>query len=205
MDTGIGIQKQKQKVIFEKFSQADDSLTREFGGVGLGLALVKRMVELLSGEIWVESTVNIGSTFYFNIPNIHKSDAFVTLPEKIDFSDKTILITEDEESNHRLIKTMLVLSKVNILRANNGQEALEVCVKSHVDLVIMDLKMPVMDGFEATKKIKKLFPHLPVIIVTAYSLTTEKEKAFEAGCNEFIKKPINKKELLSTLYLYLRE
>ena len=205
-DTGIGIPAEKQKLIFEKFRQADDSLTREFGGVGLGLTLVKRMVELLGGKIWVESLLNIGSTFYFNIPNKHKTKFFSKLPEKIDFSDKTILIAEDEESNFYVIKTMLVLTQANILRAKNGQEALDICVKdSQVDLVIMDLKMPVMDGFEATEKIKNLFPGLPIIVVTAYSSTTEKEKAIESGCDEFIKKPVSKKELYTTLYKYLRK
>ncbi len=205
-DTGIGISKEKQKIIFEKFRQADDSLTREFGGIGLGLALVKRMVELLDGEIWFESSLNIGSTFYFNIPNKHKENSSLKLPENIDFSDKTILITEDEKSNYYLIKTMLVLTKVNILKAENGQEALDICAKdSKVDLVIMDLKMPVMNGFEATKKIKFLFPELPIVVVSAYSSKSEQEKAFESGCDEFITKPINKRELFTTVYQYLND
>ncbi|MCD4771940.1 MAG: PAS domain S-box protein [Bacteroidales bacterium] len=205
-DTGIGIPVEKHKVIFEKFRQADNSLTREFSGIGLGLALVKRIVELLGGEIWVESSLNIGSTFYFNIPNKPKTDILLRLPENIDFSDKTILITEDEESNFCVIKTMLVLTQANILRAKNGQEALDICAKdSQVDLVIMDLKMPVMDGFIATEKIKKLFPGLPIIVVTAYSSDNEKDDAFESGCDEFINKPINKKKLLTLLFKYLRK
>ena len=101
---------------------------------------------------------------------------------------------------------MLVLTQANILRAKNGQEAIDICAKdSQVDLVIMDLKMPVMDGFEATERIKNLFPGLPIIIVTAYSSAAEKEKAIESGCDEFIKKPINKKELYITLYKYLKK
>jgi len=208
-DTGIGIAPELQRIIFEKFRQADESFTRKFGGTGLGLSISKRLSELLNGQIWVESEEGKGSTFYFMIPcrdlSWHSSRGNLADSSALSFlHNKTILLVEDEESNYLLIKTIMKHSEATLLWAKNGKEGIEL-IDSHdeISLVIMDIKMPVMDGYEATRMSKILRPKLPVIAMTAHALYGDEEKAFESGFDNYIPKPINKALLFSILEQYL--
>jgi len=208
-DTGIGIPPEMQKVIFEKFRQADETFTRKFGGTGLGLSISKRLAEILNGNIWVESEEGKGSVFYFMIPcrdlNWHSTRGSSGDSRALEFlHNKTILLVEDEESNFLLIKTILKHSDVTLLWARNGKEGIEI-IDTHdeISLVLMDIKMPVMDGYEATRMSKTLRPKLPVIAMTAHALYGDEEKAFESGFNNYIPKPISKSLLFTILEQYL--
>jgi len=202
-DTGIGIAPEMHELIFNHFRQVENDNTREFGGSGLGLSIAKAYVELLGGKIWLTSELDKGSTFYFTIP-YNKGDS-KSLSEKqltemssIEPEDpKTLLIAEDEDYNYMLLEEFLVGVNYTVIRAINGKEAVEKCKKNlAINLVLMDMKMPLMDGCEATKIIKELRPDLPVIAQTAYSTESDKERAFACGCTDFISKPFKRKEIL---------
>jgi PAS domain S-box-containing protein len=203
-DTGIGISPEMHKVIFERFRQVESTSTRQFGGSGLGLSISKAYVELLGGKIWLISEPGKGSTFFFTIP--HKIREKKSIPEteyedhKIIDSEasKTILVAEDEDSNFMLLEELLQVLNVTVIRAINGLEAVEICKSGkNIDLVLMDIKMPIMDGYEATKQIRTMRPYLPVVAQTAYSEETEKHKAIACGCNDFITKPFKKDILIA--------
>jgi PAS domain S-box-containing protein len=207
-DTGVGIQAGKLDVIFEFFRQLDDSNTRYYGGVGIGLAISKRIAEAMNARIVVESEVGKGTTFFLHIPveiaplglPIHESDDDVTIP---DLTGKTILIAEDDHISMRLVKKLLEATHANLVEAENGQEAIEKMVEyQNIDLILMDLKMPVLDGYKATTQIKAIWPNLVIIALTAYSIVKEKQIAFAAGCNDIIVKPIDKRILYAKLKLF---
>jgi len=205
-DTGIGLARDKMSLIFERFRQGEESSTKEYGGAGLGLTISKRLVEMLGGDLWVESVLNEGSTFYFNLPlritSIDiKTKQFTPQSGKMDWSDKTILVAEDEMSNFELIKATLHRTNVNIIRAVNGREAVEICKAkgNRIDLILMDIRMPEMNGYEATRIIKSSNKDLPVISLTAYAMSDDKEKSFHAGCNEYVSKPFNPVDLLEKI------
>lgn len=208
-DTGIGIAPELQKVVFDKFRQADETFTRKFGGTGLGLSISKRLTELLNGNIWVESEPRQGSEFHFMIPcrdlSWHSSRGGSSEDRTLGFlHNKTILLVEDEESNFLLIKTILKHSDATLLWAKNGKEGIEM-IDTHdeISLVLMDIKMPVMDGYAATRVSKTVRPKLPVIAMTAHALYGDEEKAFESGFDNYIPKPINKSLLFTILEQYL--
>jgi CheY-like chemotaxis protein len=206
-DSGIGIDPVIQERIFERFFQADHSTSRIYSGIGLGLAICKGNIELLNGRIWLKSELNKGSVFYFTIP--YKP---VNQPDKVQDAGKeemlnpialTILVVEDEKTNYLYIKEIFEGTDIKIHHAENGKEAVEMCRKyNSIDLILMDLKMPVMNGFEATKKIRELFPWIPIIAQTAFSMPGEKEKALQAGCDDFISKPFKKEQILSIIKSY---
>jgi CheY-like chemotaxis protein len=204
-DTGIGLPPDKMNVIFERFRQAEESSTKEYGGTGLGLTISRRLIELLGGTIWVESILHEGSTFYFTLPLIIANDAQIIKPfakqtEINKMTGKFILVAEDENSNFELIKAMLQSTRANIIRANNGKEAIEICRKNNnISLILMDIRMPEMNGYIATKLIKEFKPSLPVISLTAYAMADDREKSIQAGCDDYISKPINPQELLEKI------
>jgi len=208
-DTGIGIPSEMQSAIFDRFRQVESTLAREFGGSGLGLSISKAYAELLGGKLWMESKPGKGSKFFFTIP--YKKYVHEALPGKTPKlfiqemnRHKTILIAEDEDSNYKLLEVFLRDLKLNIIRANNGIEAVELCKSNpDIDLVLMDLKMPVMDGYEATKLIREVFPAMPVIAQTAYSNDGDRDKAAASGCNDYISKPIERQMLLFKLSKHL--
>ncbi len=209
-DTGIGIADEHKEVIFDRFRQVETSLSSQAGGTGLGLAISKAYINKMGGEIWVESEPDKGSTFYFTIPyNPLKSRVQPTddngLPfiEKIE-PGKIILVAEDDDANFLYIKEILANMDVNIIRAKNGFEAIEsVKDNPNINLVLMDIKMPGMDGYEATKTLKELRIDLPIIAQTAYAFSSDKEKALQAGCDEYISKPIDSDQLLSLISKHL--
>ncbi|RLD61379.1 MAG: hypothetical protein DRJ01_08020 [Bacteroidetes bacterium] len=210
-DTGIGIKPEAQKLIFERFRQAETDNSTLYSGTGLGLAISKAYVELLEGVIWVESESNKGSKFYFTIPynpielaNSHKHNLITNREDERTINNKTILIAEDDETNYLYANVILSKININILHANDGEEAINM-VKSNpeIDLVLMDIKMPVMNGFEATKRIKQYKKELPVIAVTAYALHEDKEKAINSGCDDYIAKPFKGEDLIKLIKKYV--
>ncbi len=195
-DTGIGIKSENQKTIFKRFSQEEKELTRNVGGLGLGLSIAKENTELLGGEISLESEKGKGSTFFVTIP--YKAVNLITEDSNLEAKERPILIAEDEEINYLYLETLLqdrIKLNSEIFHAKNGKEAVEICKNnSDIQFVLMDLKMPVMNGFEATRLIKKIRPDLPIIAQTAYSTMADKEKAKSVGCDDFITKPIDEHE-----------
>jgi PAS domain S-box-containing protein len=209
-DTGIGIPKDLHENIFERFRQVETTLAREYEGSGLGLSISKAYVELLGGKIWLTSRLGEGSVFYFTIP--YNKVSLNTIPEK-GVAGKykselkktiTLLVAEDENNNFKLLSQYLSNANIVVINAANGSEAVEICKKNkQINLVLMDLKMPVMDGFEATKRIKEFWPDLPVIAQTAYVRDIDKTKAIACGCSDFISKPFKKEELLTMIREHL--
>ena len=204
-DTGIGIKPEKQELIFERFAQAEKELTKKVGGLGLGLSIAKENTELLGGEISVKSEMMEGATFFVTLP----FKPIYTFIETENNDKYTILITEDEEVNYIYLETVLKdIMKLNcdILHAKNGREAIDICKKnSTINIVLMDMKMPVLNGFLATKKIREFRPNLPIIAQTAYSTIEDREEAINIGCNDFISKPIGKDVLMNIINKYLKE
>lgn len=205
-DTGIGIPKNRLQAIFNRFEQADIDDANVFEGSGLGLAIAKAYTNMLGGKISVESTDGIGSTFKFTVP--HNRKETIEMEKQSDYIENTtsriehlnLLIVEDDIVSSYFLETILEkdFKKINIVE--NGIEAIEYCKNNQeIDLVLMDIKMPIMNGYEATKEIRKFNKELLIIAQTAYALHGDKEKAIEAGCNDYIVKPINKELLLKTI------
>jgi PAS domain S-box-containing protein len=194
-DTGIGIQSDLHDAIFERFRQAETSDTRQYGGTGLGLSIAKGLVALLDGRIWLESEPGSGTTFFFTIP--YNETGLIAKPDSITCIEKNkILIAEDDDINYLFLQEVLLDFNCVPFHARNGSEALNI-LKEHPDirLVFMDIKMPVMDGYEATLEIKKLNPSLPVYALTAYSLPTDSGELGKSGFSGFIPKPIDRGKL----------
>ena len=209
-DTGIGIPDEEKERIFERFYQVDHKVSREYGGTGLGLAISKAYVELLGGEIRVESEPGKGTRMLFTLPlHAGPSESEVSyLPYKPGIkasSLRKVLVAEDEESNYMLIYSVLKKMNIKILRARNGKEAVDIFRSEQgIDLVLMDLKMPVKDGFAATREILTLKPGTTVIAQTAYAFPGELDKAMNAGCVGYLTKPYGRQELLDVISKYLK-
>ena len=206
-DTGIGISKDKQEIIFERFRQAEIDHIKLYGGTGLGLTICKRLVELMGGEIRVESEEGKGSAFYFTLPYqpVKKAEA-KNPPESLNYNleGKKILIVEDELSSLQLLEAIIADLKIQKIHAENGQKAVEICKEDpDIDLVLMNIEMPVMNGYEATREIKKIREDLPVIAQSAHALTGDKQKCIQAGCDDYISKPIDIDILITMMHKYL--
>ncbi len=211
-DTGIGIDKAKQELIFERFRQLDDTTTREFGGTGLGLSICRSIIEKLGGSIWVESEKGSGASFFFELPYIEqKRDTIQPEQTHVDDSptgtnwkDKMILIVEDDPSNYMFLETALRKSGINIILAKNGKEALDAYNSNKdIELILMDIQLPLMNGLDATREIRKTDQDIPIIAQTAYAMSDDRQRCLDAGCNDYISKPIKMKELIRKLNKYL--
>ncbi len=213
-DSGIGISQEMKESVFDRFRQVNSSLSRIHEGAGLGLSISKGFVELLGGEIWVESMDAGGARFMFTLAynpcesdkKLHP-DADQVIPESpLSEPGLTILMAEDDEISCILLKKFLKMDNVTLLSAGNGKEAVKM-VGQHpeIDLVFMDVKMPVMNGYDATILIKQMRPELPVVFQTAFASADERNKAGEAGCDGFISKPVKKNELLVLIESLLKK
>ncbi|MEI7981873.1 MAG: response regulator, partial [Bacteroidota bacterium] len=205
-DTGIGIPVNKRKAIFERFVQADISHSRLYEGSGLGLSISKAYVEMLAGELWVESEDGKGSTFYFQIPCIRTGNEpgipvpETILPVKAGDNPLTIVVTEDDPVNFNFFNVILKKAGHTVLHAGTGAEALEFCRQTPgIDIILMDIKLPDMDGYEVTQEIRKFNTGIPIIALTAYAFQSDREKSMEAGCNDYLSKPVKKDELLMAI------
>ena len=210
-DTGIGIPESEHSRVFERFYQVDKSVSRVYSGTGLGLSISDAYVRLLGGKIKLDSSPGRGSVFSFEIPykvpdssDSPAVDSFAT--KRYDkLTKSTILIAEDERSNFILMELMLKKLDVKLMHALNGKEAVDICQSGEkIDLILMDIKMPIMDGYKATTEIKKIRPELPVIAQTAYTDIIDRQKAYDSGCDDFLPKPIIKARLLEIVEKYLR-
>ena len=198
-DSGIGIPTDKSKVIFERFRQVETSIDKKTGGAGLGLAICNNLIKLLGGKIWVDSKPGTGAVFYFTIPyllpegkNLKKFQVKTDeINKTYNWENKNILVAEDEDLNFKVIEIAIKKTGANIFRVKNGKEAIEFCMANNIDIVLMDIQMPVMDGYTATSKIKEFKPDLPIIAQTSFAMNEDKIKCFKAGCNDFITKPLN--------------
>lgn len=222
-DTGIGIPADKMDKLFKNFSQVDDSYTKKYGGTGLGLAICKHLVSMMNGDIWVTSEENKGSCFYFTVEFLpvnknqyvtNSSDSdndiidYDNLPiiQKNEYS-KTILVADDNEVNQRFITALLDKKGYNYLSASNGNEAIKLFSQNKVDLILMDIQMPKLNGLNATKIIRdreiNTENHTPIIAMTAYAMTGDKENFLSSGMDDYIAKPIDFQELYDLIDKYL--
>ncbi len=209
-DTGVGINPEQQQFIFERFRQGNESLNRNYEGAGLGLTISRAYVGILGGKIWVESESGKGSTFYFTIPyNPEEPKKKVTPDEKpADPDDQRvnnlkILIAEDDEINQKLISTIIKSFSREVLTVKTGADAILACRNNpDIDLILMDIKMPGMDGYEAVRQIRKFNSDVLIIAQTAFALQGDREKALAAGCHDYLAKPFSKSTLTTLIRKY---
>ncbi|MCI5120388.1 MAG: response regulator, partial [Candidatus Electrothrix sp. AUS4] len=215
-DTGIGMDVEQLGKIFQSFTQADSSITRQYGGSGLGLVISQRLVEKMGGEILVESEPGKGSCFHFMVQFELGAQDVVELADGEEESSecladitclegKKVLLVEDNAFNRELATLLLKRKNLNVAQVENGQEALEFLAAEQVDCVLMDIQMPVMDGYTACQEIRKQekFRNLPIIAMTANVLESDVAKSLEMGMNDHIGKPLNEEEVFNTLMKWI--
>jgi CheY-like chemotaxis protein len=211
-DTGMGINQSQKEIIFERFRQGSESLTRKYEGSGLGLSISKSYIEMLDGQIWVDSEEGIGSIFYFTIPYNAVSEEKNAIEyadsekyKEVQLKNLKILVAEDDEISYSLLTRTLQKISKEVIHAKTGVEAIASCHNNpNLDLVLMDIKMSDMDGYEATRQIRQFNKDVIIIAQTAYGFSGDREKAIVAGCNDYISKPINKTLLYELIINYFK-
>ena len=216
-DEGIGISKVNQDKLFQPFSQADSSTQKEFGGTGLGLAISQKIVEQMDGDIWLESEENVGSTFHFYVKmeksseekltnSVHKNKSALNSAIQ-SLKGKAVLLVEDNEFNQELAVDLLLNRGIYVAVANNGEEALEIVQEKSFDMVLMDIQMPLMDGYEATRQIRQVekLKNLPILAMSANVMSSDLKLAEDAGMNDYISKPIVPSEMFLKMAEWLRK
>ena len=203
-DTGSGIEKAHQHLIFERFKQADDSATRVHKGTGLGLAICKELVEIMGGTIWVESIPGMGSTFYFTLPFVPADKQSLSYAQKrnkkYNWKNKTVLLVEDHLKNYLYLKMVLEDTVVSLIHVETATDAIMAVQNDQsIDMVLMDIQLPDFDGYQATRRILDIRPDLPVIAQTAYAMEGDRDKALAAGCVDYIAKPYDYRDLLEKM------
>ncbi len=210
-DDGIGIPDDKKEEIFKRFGKLEDPERMNKSGTGLGLSIAKSLLELLGGRIWLDKNEEKGARFCFSLPlefgkKVHqnkKDNVKYTFSSEIDLHDKIILIAEDELLNFKLLETLLKKTNAKVLWAKNGIDAVQMVTDHKIDLVFMDIKMPDMNGYEATKHIKRIDPGIPIIAQTAFAFSNERNYILQSGCDMYMTKPIDHRELFKALKLFL--
>ncbi|MDA3929849.1 MAG: PAS domain S-box protein, partial [Prolixibacteraceae bacterium] len=207
-DTGKGIEYENIESIFDRFRQEDEAISKAFGGTGLGLSISKGLAKLLGGEISAKSKIGVGSTFSFFIkiegstetPLVNQADN----DNNMQFNGEIILIVEDVKENYDLLHEYLTSRNLTVIRAEKGIEGIEICtIRKDIQLVLMDIKLPDINGYDATIAIKRINAHLPIIAQTAYAMENEKQKCLDAGCDDYLSKPIQFKKLNKVLAKYI--
>jgi CheY-like chemotaxis protein/two-component sensor histidine kinase len=210
-DTGIGMTKEDSFMVFERFKQVGCA-SKKKEGTGLGLAISRGLVEILGGEIWAKSSPNEGSEFYFTIPLSESKQLPAeliqekTVPVKnYSWTGKTLLLVEDEEVNYLYINELLSYTGINLLHVITAEEAIKICKSSqHLDLILMDMRLPGINGFDATRLIKRIRKNVPIIAQTAYAMENERKHCLEAGCDHYMTKPFDQEILFTVLDSYLQ-
>jgi len=208
-DTGIGIPSEKLNFIFERFAQLESSPDRLYGGTGLGLSIVKGLIDLLDGSIWVDSVVGQGTTFSFSLPyksvNLSSSTTtYIDNQDTFNFEGKSILVVEDDKYNADYLNEILTETAANIILSGTGKEAVRIAEISKPDIILMDIRLPDMDGYNVTSQIRQFNPEVIIIAQTAYATDEDKRKALSSGFNDYISKPMKSDILLSLLYYHLK-
>ncbi len=202
-DTGIGIALENQHLVFERFRQVEVTTQRNYGGTGLGLSICKAYVEMLGGTIGLNSNVEEGTRFFFKLPfkpELPGEKGVKSDTVEYNFSGKIILVAEDEPVNYLYLKELLADTEAYLIHVENGADAIKQLEQSSgIDLVLMDVKMPVINGIEATKAIRSKGITIPIIALTAYAMSGDKERCISAGCNGYVSKPIIRDDLLTTI------
>lgn len=206
-DTGIGILNKNIEKIFERFYQIDRHKNKKQEGTGLGLTISKAFIELLGGNIWVDSVYGSGTTVYFSLPNEKPTENELKLEKndkenetnKMSCSGKTILIIEDNDLNYELLEIILLSEQINIERSTNHIEFFDIINKKNYDIILLDIQLPNYDGWEILKWLKENKKNIPVIVQTAFASTENEVNALKLGASNFISKPINAKELLKMI------
>lgn len=208
-DTGIGIKEADKKIIFDRFMKVDHGKDVLYAGTGIGLSISKAIIEKLGGRIWIVSKKTKGSEFRFTIPVTEQDvQSEIVIDKKnelkLDLTGKTILIAEDEEYNYELINIFVTNAGAKTIRAVTGKEVVDIInKKKNIDLILMDIKMPVINGLEATRQIRKSNNSIPIIAQTAYAQVGDRDKILKAGCNDYISKPIQKSKLFELIGKYI--
>lgn len=209
-DTGQGIPEEKQELIFNRFVKLDENKSNLFRGTGLGLTITKNLLQLLDGNIKVKSEEGKGTTFIFHIPfqPVKESDANTggtigNISDLYNWKGKDVVIAENEYVNYTFLEKLLKDTGINIRWAKNGQEAIDMVDAKVPDIVLMDIKMPVLNGYKATVSLRRTYPNLPIIAQTAFAMADERDKIIVSGCNDYLAKPIKKEELLEKMSVFL--
>ncbi|MFP4622469.1 MAG: PAS domain S-box protein, partial [Bacteroidales bacterium] len=210
-DTGIGISGDQQEHIFERFRQADDTTSRAYEGTGLGLTISKNLVELMGGQMWLDSTEGQGSVFYFTLPyesrqKTENNEIKEIEPDETEVEGKILLVIEDDPTSLEFMKALLEPGGFNLIACTTGKEGYEAFLNHpEIDLILMDIKLPDTTGLELTKKIRSSMDHsdVPIIAQTAYAMSEDVQKSIDAGCDDYISKPIDQKRLLAKIHKFI--
>jgi PAS domain S-box-containing protein len=207
-DTGSGIHPDRVNVIFDRFVQGDMSNSRIYEGSGLGLSIVKAYSEMMGGKIWLESVTDKGSCFYISLPYVNANEQIVEDQKEkhlqdSDQSGKTFLIVEDDFASFQFLEKVLTQEKIKIVHTINGEDAVRIARENNsLSIILMDIKIPGISGIEATRRIREFNKTIPIIAQTAYAFSSDKELVIEAGCNDYIAKPINRNDLMKLIRKY---
>jgi CheY-like chemotaxis protein len=214
-DTGLGIPYNMQKRIFEQFIQVEDVIERNSSGTGLGLTISRNIVQLQGGNLWLTSSPGKGSNFFFYLP--YRKPVDVAEKEKSlenqrgksvksGLSDYVMIIAEDDDTNYFFLKESLKKTKIKTIRAKTGLEAINLVENTDkIDIILMDIKMPEVSGLEATRYIKHIRPDIPIVAQTAFAMDNDKQSCLEAGCSDYISKPLKTSILLDVIYKNIKK